>query len=97
MKTLHTKGNWKTILDPTMCTVHSDVFGGICQIPHMGKHKEEHEANARLIAAAPELLEMVKELCRSGEEALDHKDGSGKPILQESIWKAKELITNIVA
>jgi hypothetical protein len=62
MKTLHTKGNWKTILDPTMCTVTSDVFGGICQIPHMGKHKEEHEANALLIAAAPELLEALKEL-----------------------------------
>jgi hypothetical protein len=45
-----------------MCTVHSDVFGGICQIPHMGKHKEEHEANARLIAAAPELLEILSVL-----------------------------------
>jgi hypothetical protein len=39
------------------------------------------------------LLEIVNELVNAGQEALDYKDGSGRPILQEAIWKAQELVS----
>jgi hypothetical protein len=62
MKVLHTKGEWKVINDTDGCRIYSDMFGGIANIPHNGKHKDEHEANAKLISASPDLLEALQPL-----------------------------------
>lgn len=69
-------------------TFIGDVGGGLQQ-------PQEIEANAKLIAAAPELMDMLGELIRAGQEALDYQDGSGKPILQEAIWKAQGIISKL--
>lgn len=60
----HTKGPWhigpETVLRPTM-TIYSRPFGlgDICEVYPKG---EEGKANARLISAAPELLEALEEV-----------------------------------
>lgn len=41
------------------------------------------------------LIEIVKELISAGTECLDYSDGSGRPILQESIWKGQSVISAI--
>ena len=60
MTTKHTKGEWA--IDPQS----GDTVSGEITVarPHgpAGKHidvKDEHEANAKLIAAAPEMLEKI--------------------------------------
>ena len=58
MKTKHTEGKWSSversvIANGQVIAVTKRVIGG---------EKGEHEANAKLIAAAPELLEVLKEL-----------------------------------
>lgn len=58
----HTPGQWKAELLPKECNIYSKSDGGIARIMHEGKHKEEHEANANLIAAAPDMLEALKRI-----------------------------------
>lgn len=58
----HTPGPW--FVDEWnrgSLTVRSDDSGPIAELPDwIPEHKEEERANARLIAAAPELLEAIK-------------------------------------
>ena len=61
-KELFTSGKWKSSLYDDGAIVHSDIAGCICEIRHEGKHKEEHEANARLIAEAPAMYKYIKEI-----------------------------------
>ena len=64
----HTRGPWEVCnFDKSVsCTI--DSIDGVVVAEPMGPEgpwgsvKEEHEANARLIAAAPELLEALKGL-----------------------------------
>lgn len=56
----HTKGTWEIKSEPESILIYSPS-GAISYIPHKGKAVEEHEANAKLIAAAPELLEALKQ------------------------------------
>lgn len=59
MKTNHTKGEWRvnTATDNVLY-VYSTTSGAICSIPILSEHlKQEMNANAKLIAASPELLE----------------------------------------
>ena len=63
MKTNHTKGKWQIINRPafTEITVGTkDLY--ICTVLSIDIEDEEAEANAELIAAAPELLQMVYNL-----------------------------------
>lgn len=66
MKNKHTQGEWKAVLYGDGCRIVSDRYGAIAQIPHEGKHKEEHEANAKLIASAPKLLEVLSNILNIG-------------------------------
>jgi hypothetical protein len=64
MKTQHTPGPWHADTnvagDYTQVKAHPNKF--ICEVD--GREKEyQNEANARLIAAAPELLEALADLC----------------------------------
>ena len=56
----------------------------ICELP-FHHHDDENEANARLIAAAPELLEALKEI-------VDAADGAGWEQLDPSFKKARAAI-----
>jgi hypothetical protein len=76
----HTPGPWR-IND--MPLPHSKIIEiGPCQIKVKERGKaysikqvsEETQANARLISAAPELLEMVKTLVGTYNDALAYKD-----------------------
>lgn len=52
----HTPGPWR-ITNYGEKFIHIEGgMNGICRIPHEGKSIEENEANARLIASAPDLL-----------------------------------------
>lgn len=47
---------------------HIATVNNLPPVALMGKSEEEAEANARLIAAAPEMLEALKEIVRQGEQ-----------------------------
>lgn len=60
----HTKGNWSIVkgLEQSNDT-HIHVLGtSICQLPYEFGIDEENDANAKLISAAPELLEALKQI-----------------------------------
>lgn len=58
----HTKGEWKFSSTEKVINGYSEMHGGICAIPNGGKHTKEHEANAQLITAAPDMLEVLTTL-----------------------------------
>ncbi len=68
MKSNHTKGEWKVNRnnDGDINTVYSEYHGAICSFPRFYGVKPtedgttELEANARLVAAAPDLLKALK-------------------------------------
>jgi hypothetical protein len=61
-KAAHTPGPWKVDVFTTAILIESRV-GCICEMPSdHGQHAERRVANARLIAAAPELLEALEDL-----------------------------------
>ena len=79
METKHTKGEWSRVHSKTKNGIETHINGGlgnqddICQISkYVGMDKDEVEANAKLIAAAPELLEALQ----IAKCILDEKIGS---------------------
>jgi hypothetical protein len=62
MSTQHTPGPWKTNGDPYVSTADGKRSIAFCDT----RHGHEDRANARLIAAAPELLEALKVFCSLG-------------------------------
>lgn len=58
----HTKGNWKVLKGnyTHAATINKDVLTRICAIEIGFGHAEDWEANAKLIAAAPELYEQLR-------------------------------------
>ena len=99
MKTEHTKGPWTyylTISDngpvPQVQTVPVGPVGGayatmICTLSQTGKKSGTQLANARLIAAAPELLHALKCLVRE-TSYLIHGDGTNGAIVANEIRNA---------
>ena len=96
MKTTHTQGEWKVTTDGQKVTSILDRndangFNNICSI---NEHIEEREANAKLIAAAPELLDALKDCekllsiyAESTESSLNNKGADAQ------IWRnAKQAI-----
>lgn len=73
----HTSGPWKVSRSGTTVLSESGRFIADCLGPNS---QEQNEPNARLIAAAPELLEALK-------EAQQHING-GSGIKQGMEWKA---------
>ena len=83
MKTKHTKGKWS--LDCDSITTDHNIKGNIiCDAPRCFDNSMKNwEANAKLIAAAPELLEQLNKIVNATE------DGS---INSDHINYSKELI-----
>lgn len=75
----HTPGPWVLDYDKgSTQDILSRKHGGICTVRRAGRHDNEtFAANARLIAAAPELLAALKDALRSldslSSEVFDHK------------------------
>jgi len=57
--TTHTPGPWKFTRDDDVYDANDDVVGGIS-----GPTASEQRANARLVAAAPDMLEVLRSLVR---------------------------------
>ena len=55
----HTKGPWRISDDHFIVADKGEKYQNICRLNGMDRH-EASEANAMLIAAAPELLEALK-------------------------------------
>jgi hypothetical protein len=73
MKTKHTKGNWNGGKpNKDVFYVLSDNEKHICMLP---ANEENAEANAKLIAAAPEMLEALKYVIQWHRE---HDSGEGE-------------------
>jgi hypothetical protein len=76
-----TQGKWSTITwhtdnDPKFSTsdLHVDGVGIIAQIKHLNIPQREAEANAKLIEAAPELLESLRDILKAYREAIGLHD-----------------------
>jgi hypothetical protein len=70
MNTKHTQGEWELSQKAgtnDLCRIKDDRGGIIADAYWLGegRGKDEAEANAKLIAAAPELLEALKNLLKS--------------------------------
>ena len=81
----HTEGKWivdrksETFTEITVCTEQMDICTVLC----IDIDYEEAEANAKLIAAAPELLEVLKNIIKISDRNQIH-------------WnKAKEIIKKL--
>ena len=77
--TQHTPGPW--FLTPEGYGVYKgDSYGDrgdmVCTLPGYGSDASTRIANARLIAAAPELLSALEDFCRECDGYLDGNDGS---------------------
>ena len=88
MSTKHTPGPWVARNNEENCLVYSEKFGGITLCQHNGAHREEHEANARLIAAAPELLEMLDKCAKQLIEMAFHFDGTCEGDVEETVCES---------
>lgn len=76
--TTHTPGPW--IVTPDDYAVYETDDHGqrgetVCVLSGYGSNKSLRNANARLIAAAPELLAALEEFCRECDGYLDGNDG----------------------
>jgi hypothetical protein len=75
----HTKGNWttgKTANSSGIISVFGENINGRTSVARVEWQGEETEANAKLIAAAPELLEVAKmwqKYCDVGEHPTDEE------------------------
>lgn len=89
-KTKHTPGHWKIELhDDIFIRSKDGVF--ICNIPFS---YSKAAANAALIAAAPEILELLKELCQLVKESARIYDNpfDGDDKIFEAIKKSQLVI-----
>ena len=91
----HTPGPWKLNKDKTTvyCTTRNNDEPGICSTKGEALillSREAQEANARLIASAPDLLEALREL-----EPIAHRLGGESPkydLLNNATAKARAAI-----
>lgn len=92
--TKHTPGPWRlsgpddfndyTIQPPNAELAIAAVVNGAMW--HMGGKSNEHEANARLIAAAPELLEALEKITHYAECQIEAFK-SGRPFLDMTAFR----------
>ena len=92
-KTAHTPGPWRVHCDPCHYDTASDVSSDCGQLFASVGGKagwQEQEANARLIAAAPDLLEALFEADRFLSHPLDPDDiQMARDVIRAAIAKAK--------
>lgn len=102
MNTKHTPGPWK--LDPSfdpITNIFQQIAGGgffVATVTHgNAKGREEREANARLIAAAPDLLAAL-ELCITSEGAACFSDMNSHPeYMQRRLYAISDLARAAIA
>ena len=77
----HTKGPWTVGEESGIATGCIEIEGDLCPVAHVEKwdtlsetSQEEAEANALLIAAAPELLEALKNCVTDARQKLTRKE-----------------------
>jgi hypothetical protein len=87
MSTTHTQGEW-AFDDNEIYSESTDHGAAICTMNTTSAHftEEEVKANARLLAAAPELLETLKQLI---ERCLRTADTT---LLHEELYNAQQAI-----
>lgn len=100
MEEKHTPGPWYAVDNGVYWEIgigpdkYSPKIGDVCASKHRGKDEDPvdgllvEEANARLIAAAPELLEALEEI-RSAAIDLDQDEESSVTALENAIRKAR--------
>jgi len=84
-KEKHTPGPWHTYLS------HKDINRHIACKDGNSIAKEVHHANARLIAAAPEMYEM----CKLFEECMETIDGKDGYDASYELAKVREVLAKI--
>lgn len=88
METKHTKGEWVISKESiTYIQTNESIPTVICDFAYAGPRILEEEANAKLIAAAPDLLEALTTLLK-----VFQTDGSDYEDDQKAISKAKQAI-----
>ena len=89
--TQHTPGPWFAVCrmvevdddHADICSTNPDLFGQ----GHLAPPIEEQQANARLIAAAPDMLAMLQEVADYLDCYADVVDGDdGQPEANEAMW-----------
>jgi hypothetical protein len=65
-ETSFTPGPWKVKSEPKFTVVYSEMNGCIMMANHNGAHAKEQEANANLIAAAPDMFEVIDAFLKTG-------------------------------
>ena len=93
METKFTKGNWNVSDDTSECYLVKSDDGGLIAFVYDGDiddeaiHMDVVEANAKLIASAPDLLEALESFVYEIEQTRSYDN-----ILEESYHLAKEAI-----
>ena len=96
----HTPGPWEQNIQScgfwSICTVYGTDQGWVEIHAPNGSYTEDHRAestaNARLIAAAPELLEALKEIAADYADRFDLDDPSTNPGIKSTIKQARAAI-----
>lgn len=84
----HTPGPWEWVSGYNHSTGNVDCVGSIRQVNHkeggyicsiddIGEHESEAEANAHLIAKAPETLKALEDLVEVADEKTGHSEDYG--------------------
>ncbi len=68
----HTKGEWTATMDDVYSLEDCVIGNIICDAPKSNKSYENWEANAKLISAAPDLLESLIQLIDFPIEDIEH-------------------------
>lgn len=88
----HTQGEWKTQIngfgDFGIMSAYNPIYP-IAKLERKFRPIEEIEANAKLIASAPELLEACKYVLECLEASQNARNFGG-PVLRKAIKKATE-------
>lgn len=87
--TKHTPGPWictggRSVVDNLLISEQQDTTFSLAVIPNKYRPKALNEANAKLIAAAPELLEALQELINEWEKIRVETHGN---YVFDNIWK----------
>ena len=89
----HTPGPWNIAGDgqtESSCRIIDDENRFVLRLEGMDYGRDEDQANARLIAAAPDLLAALHELAEIGEGGVIERRETGKPT-----WSALEAVATI--
>jgi hypothetical protein len=91
----HTKGPWHVggTFDPNTPNETQNVWSEAASGKQSGEciAQKARPANARLIAAAPAMVELLADLLDEAEEQADVIDGNDRPIPNEAMRRAERI------